>query len=303
MNGRQFPQLSILDIPIDPVVARRLPHGLAEYYAALPVGEDRGRLTVAMAHPGDHKPIAVLESLLGARIVPVQAAAHEIRAAIDNVWRNETRGGSQVLCCNSVLPLAKLFADSLDAELMTVGEADALAVARHGDFLLTVALPGNLDHMAQGVRTVPGALLFTEEHPRSIRRILLVLRGHSPDEQALRFVLPLARDLDATVTLLGIGDNASSRLVGSLVSGGRRGQNLFDCVDLLRRANLAGSLKLREGEPGLQIALELAEGCYDLLVIAAEAHGDAVSGILAALPASQWLPVLILKPALNGMRG
>ena len=115
-------------------------------------------------------------------------------------------------------------------------------------------------------------------------------------------MLPLARDLDATVTLLGIGDNASSRLVGSLVSGGRRGQNLFDCVDLLRRAKLAGSLKLREGEPGSQIALELAEGCYDLLVIAAEAHGDAVSGILAALPASQWLPVLILKPALNGMR-
>lgn len=300
MNSKPFPRLSIPDIAIDPVIARRLPHGLADYYAALPVGEDRGKLTVAMARPGDDKPIALLESLLGARIVPVQAAAHEIRTAINLVWQNENNSSAQILCCNATVPLAKRFADSLDANLMIVGEAEAQTVAQHGDFILTVTGSGDVDFMARWVRSVPGVLLFADETTRQVRHILLVLRGHVPDEQALRFVLPLAHACDASITLLGIDDEADSNLIGLLLSGGQTGQHLFECVGLIRQAGLAGSLKLREGDPGAQIALELRDGSYDLLVIAAETHGDAVSQILAALPTPQAMPILILKPALNG---
>jgi nucleotide-binding universal stress UspA family protein len=299
MAGRRYPLLSIRDIPIDPAVARRLPRGLAEYYAALPVGEDRGRLTVAMALPEDSKPVALLESLLRTPIVPVQTATHEVRAAIRHVWRNECDAGSQILCCNGIPPLAQSFAASLGAELMPAGEGDPLAAARRGDFLLTVTAPDDPVRMARRVREAPGALLFTGEAERPIRQIVVVLRGHAPDEQALRFVLPLARAHGAAITLVGIDECAGAGLDGWLLPGGRAGEGFFACADLLYQAGLAGSLKLREGEPAAQIAQELAGSNCDLLVMAAEAHGDAVSALLSALQATT-PPVLILKPGLNG---
>lgn len=302
MTSRHFPLLSIEDIPIDPEAARRLPRGLAEYYAALPVGEDRGRLTVAMARPGDRKPIALLEDLLRTPIVPVQAAAHEVRAAIKHVWRNEDDAQAQILCCNGIPPLARLLAASLNAELMAVDDGDALTAARHGHFLLTVTTYDDPDRMARWVRAVPGALLFAGEADRPVRRIVIVLRGHSPDEQAVRFVLPLARAHGAAVTLMGIGNGVGGSLAGWLLPGERTREQFFACADLLRRAGLTGSLKLREGEPAAQIAQELAQTPCDLLVMAAEAHGDAVSALLFALQSMLPLPVLILKPGLNGQK-
>jgi nucleotide-binding universal stress UspA family protein len=300
MAGRRYPLLSIRDIPIDPAVARRLPRGLAEYYAALPVGEDRGRLTVAMALPEDSKPVALLESLLRTPIVPVQTATHEVRAAIRHVWRNECDAGSRILCCDGIPPLARLFAASLGAELVSAGDADPLVAALRGGFLLTVTAPGDPARMARWVRAAPGALLFAGEVDRPIRRIVVVLRGHSPDEQALRFVLPLARVCGAAITLIGIGDDAGVGLAGWLLPGERTREQFFACADLLYQAGLAGSLKLREGEPAAQIAQELAGSNCDLLVMAAEAHGDAVSALLSALQATPPPPVLILKPGLDG---
>jgi nucleotide-binding universal stress UspA family protein len=298
MRSRQFPHLSILDIPIDPAVARQLPRGLAEYYVALPVGRDQERLTVAMARPCDRKPIALLESLLGTAIVPVQAAAPEVRAAIKQVWQEEEATPAQILCCDGIPALAERFAASLHAELVTMHDGDALAAAQHGNFLLTVTPPGSPDNMARWVRTVPGALLFTDNGERPVRQVLVVLRGHSPDEQALRFVLPLAQEQRAAITLLGIGDNANSRLTRWLLPGEQIREQVYACATLLRQAGLNGSLKLREGEPASRIALELADTAYDLLVMAAEAHGDAVSVLLSALQAAP-PPILILKPELN----
>jgi nucleotide-binding universal stress UspA family protein len=299
MAGRRYPLLSIRDIPIDPAVARRLPRGLAEYYTALPVGEDRGRLTVAMALPEDSKPVALLESLLRTPIVPVQTATHEVRAAIRHVWQNDNDAGSRILCCGGVPPLARLFAASLGAELVPAGDADPLAAALRGGLLLTVTAPGDPVHMARWVRAAPGALLFAGETERPIQRIVVVLRGHAPDEQALRFVLPLARVCGAAITLIGIGDGAGAGLAGWLLPGARAREQFFACADLLYQTGLAGSLKLREGEPAAQIAQELAGSNCDLLVMAAEAHGDAVSALLPALR-STTPPVLILKPGLNG---
>jgi hypothetical protein len=58
-------------------------------------------------------------------------------------------------------------------------------------------------------------------------------------------------------------------------------------------------LKLRQGEPEVEIAGEVAQGSYDLVTIAAEAHGDFVQRVLVQidrLAASGQQPVLVIKP-------
>jgi hypothetical protein len=70
----------------------------------------------------------------------------------------------------------------------------------------------------------------------------------------------------------------------------------------LNEAGVRGYLKLRQGSPDRQIADEVAEGVYDLIAIAAEAHGDFVQQVLAevehrALHVGR--PVLIVKPTFH----
>lgn len=295
-------------MPIDLPVARQLPRGLADYYAALPIGEDRGQLTVAMAQPGDPKSIGVLRSLLGTGIVPVQAGATDIRAAIRRVWENEGFGGTQILCCSGIPPLARLFAGSLGAELVTLdANSDALLVAGRGNYRLTVTAPGCPEHMSRWVLAVPGAVLFATDEPHEVRRVLVVLRGHAPDEQALEAVLPLARHCAASITLLAIDERAALGrglgLAGWLSPYAASGGHLHACAQRLCQTGVSGSLRLREGDPAAQIAAEVADGGYDLLAVAAEAHGEAINQILAATMPDHQVPVLVLKPALNGGKG
>jgi hypothetical protein len=304
MNGKQYPQLSLPNMPIDLPVARQLPRGLADYYAALPIGEDRGRLTVAMAQPGDPKSNGVLRNLLGSGIVPVQAGAPDIRAAICRVWQNESAAGAQVLCCGAIPPLAQLFAESLSADLVTLeASVDALAVAGRGNYRLTVTAPGSPAHMARWVLAVPGALLFAADEPHEVRRILVVLRGHAPDQQALEVVLPLARHCRASITLLAIDECGSGGLTRWLAPHGATRSHLHACAQRLCQVGISGSLRLREGDPAAQVAAEVAGGDYDLLAVAAEAHGVAINHILAATLPNHQVPVLVLKPALNGGKG
>jgi nucleotide-binding universal stress UspA family protein len=71
------------------------------------------------------------------------------------------------------------------------------------------------------------------------------------------------------------------------------------CLSDLNKANVQVSLRLRQGNPVEQIVTELAQGDYDLLVIAAEARGDFVLNVLSRIDAAGVLPtqpMLIIKP-------
>lgn len=63
-------------------VARLLPQDVARQYRAVPVAQEDGRLTVAMAEP--HRPDLVerLAALLGQPIFPVLTTAEEIDVAL-----------------------------------------------------------------------------------------------------------------------------------------------------------------------------------------------------------------------------
>lgn len=80
-----IPYMALLSEAPRPEVARLLPYDVARRYRAIPVAQEDGRLTVAMAEP--HRPdlVATLTALLGLPIFPVLSAAEEIDIALDRL--------------------------------------------------------------------------------------------------------------------------------------------------------------------------------------------------------------------------
>jgi hypothetical protein len=324
MPGNHYPHLSLNNVSLDQELARRLPRGLAYYYLAMPLGRDGDRLSLVMAHPDDRKAIAVLGSVLGVRIVPVQGAASEIRAALDRLWSDDTPPsvprillwGASPEESGSVSPLVGLIARVLSAQITYLDASvsnleTALTIAREGGYVLTVIDVPEGSSLPHVVCETSTPLLLVHGGCLALEHILLVLRGHAPDESTLDWIIPLARATQATVTLLALAPEPlpfhtrESRMFQGLAlllfpdSG--LGEHVFTCARRLNEAGVQGYLKLRQGHSERQIADEMAEGSYDLIAIAAEAHGDFVQQVLSEVegraPHSN-RPVLVIKPTI-----
>src|SRR5215475_11955268 len=104
MGSADYPFLSLKWVTVDPSVARRLPRRLAYYYLALPIAHDDDDITVVMAYPDNPNVVTVLQSSLGAHIVPVRGSALEIKSTLDLMWSAFTEpvesevGAARILC-------------------------------------------------------------------------------------------------------------------------------------------------------------------------------------------------------------
>ncbi|HVO71875.1 MAG TPA: hypothetical protein VMT24_17625, partial [Aggregatilineaceae bacterium] len=94
-----YPFLSLSRVTVDPATARQLPRRLAYYYLALPLARDDDQLTLVMAHPDNQAAVAVLQAVLGERIVPIQGSARELRAALDTVWSGAAESEALHILC------------------------------------------------------------------------------------------------------------------------------------------------------------------------------------------------------------
>jgi nucleotide-binding universal stress UspA family protein len=296
-----YPYLSLSRISIDPALARKLPRRLAYYYQALPLARDDDQLALVMAHPENQDAIAVLQAIMGERIVPVMGSSDEIKAALHTIW----------LCWGESAQapaVAEVVARALDAELTCLdatqsGLDTVLTVAHEGQYNLTVIDAPQGEPLARVLRQSSTPVLLVRGALLTLRRILLVLRGHSPDESVLDWVVPLAHMGQAAVTLLtvapttvrGIQRRAPQSLAGFLSAENEPGKHVMACARRLTEAGIPGQLKLRQGESEREIAGEVGQGHYDLVTIAAEAHGDFVQRVLNRLGGSRQ-PVLVIKP-------
>jgi nucleotide-binding universal stress UspA family protein len=315
------PYVSLKSISTDRTLVCQLPRGLAYYYLALPLAADEDGISVAMAHPEDRTALGVLESVLGQRIVPVQGDADELRAALDTTWEDSPvfdspgilfwgKSGTRPHLGDLMATILASPITWLDADQNNL--ATALEVARAGRYRLTVVEAGGVDHQLSCLlRESATPILIAPDEPMTLRRILLVLRGHSPDESALEWIIPLARATSATVTLLAVAPpfplpfhTRETRMLQGLPvllsPDSMVGEHIFECAKKLNEAGLRGTLRLRQGHPDCQIADEIAQEDYDLIVIAAEANGLFVQRVLQEVE-SRPLPrshhVLVIKPA------
>jgi nucleotide-binding universal stress UspA family protein len=317
-----YPYLSLSRISIDPTLARKLPRRLAYYYLALPLARDDDQLTLIMAHPENQAAIAVLQAVLGERIVPVQGSGEEIKATLNLIWSGETdSAASRILCwgasperVSQTMAVAEVVAQAFSAQTTYLDASQSsletvLTVAREGQYSLTVIDAPEGEPLSRVLRQSSTPVLLVRGALLPLRRILLVLRGHSPDESVLDWVVPLAQVGQAAVTLLTVVPLATRGLqhraqmphglAGYLSSEDEPGKHVMDCARRLTESGIQGQLKLRQGKPEVEIAGEVAQGGYDLVTIAAEAHGDFVQRVLVQidqLATASQQPVLVIKP-------
>jgi nucleotide-binding universal stress UspA family protein len=299
--------LSLDNLVANPRLARRFPAEFARRFHAVPVAEQDGQVTVAMADPDDQEARAAVLAVLGLASCVVRVDPVTIDALIGAVWNGHDPQRLRMLICTYPRPVAGAFADyahqlgdllgaRLD-RLDTLAELRALrteAGAAQYDLVLFDTARHPLLHrlLAQrverpaadrprepGEQAVPFAALVAGRPCWPIDRILLIVWGDDADEAAIDWMLRLARASGGTVTALAVVPQVPAmygRPAGMvqglpmlLTTSTPMGRRMRQTARHLVGWEIPGTLRLRQGSPDWQIRRELVEGDYDLVVLAA----------------------------------
>jgi hypothetical protein len=317
-----IPFVSLKHIEIDPELVCQLPRKLAYYHLALPLAMDNKQITVALAHTGNPSTLEMLSRFLGAEIVPVHATAIEIKAALDSVWKNIKYPQSNIMTWGTTPQHAQqahqtgdemgvLFKATVN-ELQGEDVDSMLLLTQQDDYMLTVVSAPTAEPLIPFIRTAgtPVLLLLGDSaasQTNAFGRILLSLRGHSPDLSALELAIPLAKQHQAEMTVLAVTGvpksdrsalNRFSHSLAALLDPEQEpAQHLTECTNRLVSVGINGYLKLCQGDPIEQIVTEYAKGQYGLLMITSEAYGDFVQQVITNLQAQgQRAAVLVIRP-------
>lgn len=296
--------LTLNDLTVNPRLARRLSPAVAWRYHALPVAEENGEITVAMADPDDVVALDAITTALGTPPCVVGGDPMAIDALLAEVWPEELQRSLCFLVCAPADPSAErvvTFARALGAllgahvsyfDLATEadinGDVWADKVTQGGYDLVIWKEPGrSLGHrLISGpayckiVEKIPSSLLVTRRPCWPLRRLLLVVQGEDINDVALEWVVRLARPSGADVTALAIVPPVPAmyerfaRMRGGLdallstdtVLGRQMRRVARQLVDW----EVEATLRLREGVPGREIHREITQGDYDLVVLAAQ---------------------------------
>ncbi len=295
--------LALDELPTDPRLARRLPAELACRFHALPVAEENGYITVAMADPDDTEAREAIVTALGPKSCVVQGDRQTIEALLAGIWGDEINHSLHLCTCGFPHPIAAEVADYAQAiggllgarvsHLTTIGEMDAL-IAENRCTEHDLVIFEKPDHpmirrllsrpMADREPTsqrspVPFALLIAQRPRWPLRRVLLVFQGEDTDDAAVDWALRLAQQGVSSVTILAVVPPVPAMYSGQarmdqglpalLTTNTALGRQMRRVARHLSDWEVEGILRLRQGPPEWQIRRELAEKDYDLVAVAA----------------------------------
>jgi nucleotide-binding universal stress UspA family protein len=314
-------------------LARCLPFDLAWRYRALPLAEDHGRVTVAVADPDDAQARDAIRAALGPDSCVVRADPMAIDALLAEVWGDMARCRTTLRVCacpesltDELWGYAAALADLLGGQLnraITPGEVSTLTRDQIGDCDLVVV--GNGSHslirhvlslpLAEAAATCDGSpasfgVLAAQQPRLPLQRILLLLCGGASDAAAVDWALRLAGPSGAAVTVLAVVPSVQAMYRGlsrmehslrSLLSTETAlGRQMREAAQRLVECGVRSTLRLRQGGPEQQISLEMAEGDYQLAIMATrpcqwwlrQLKGDPICLLLKW---ASW-PVLFVEP-------
>ena len=313
-------------------LARCLPFDLAWRYRALPLAEDHGRVTVAVADPDDAQARDAIRAALGPDSCVVRADPMAIDALLAEVWGDMARCRAPLRVCacpesltDELWCYAAALADLLGGQLnraITSGEVTTLTRDQIGDCDLVIV--GNGSHsLIHRVLSLPVAdaaacdgspasfgVLAAQQPRLPLERILLLLCGGASDAAAVDWALRLAGPSGAAVTVLAVVPSVQAMYHGlsrmehslrSLLSTETAlGRQMRDAARRLVECGVRSTLRLRQGGPEQQISLEMAEGDYQLAIMATrpcqwwlrQLKGDPICSLLRW---ASW-PVLFVEP-------
>lgn len=233
--------LSLDRLAADPRLARRFPLDLARRFHALPVAEQDGCVTVAMADPEDQAARAAIQTALGPASCLVRMEPSVVDTMIEAAWNTVDQDPLKMLVFASspeydkLMHYAQEIAGLLQADL---GQADLIqqdisssnrtkegqAKSASGSskpinlflfdstdhpalhrLLVEPGVNGKRERLpAQAPRPHLRAALIAQQPRWPIRRILLIISGEEADEAALDWTLRVAQASHSAVTALAV---------------------------------------------------------------------------------------------------
>jgi hypothetical protein len=303
-----------LDNPtLNPALARRLPSNLAFQYHTLPVAEDKGIITVAMADPDDAAAREAIAAALGAHSYVVRGAPERIDALLAEIWPEMTRPALHWLVCapaGGAQAYIEYIGGLLDSrpDYLAIGE-DLVGQAKHGCELILLWEPDL--HLIEQVLSNTGdascPALLAVRRPRSpLKKVLLIVSGEASEDISVHWTIRLARPSGAAVTVLAIAPAAPGVDRGTtclehgmpalLATDTALGRQMRRVARRLLNWEIGGRLRLREGPLDRQVQLEVAAEDYDMIVAAAEPDDSGLPGeMIGSLLWRADRPVLVTR--------
>lgn len=307
-------QLDLNSVTIDVPLAQRVPYALSRYYLALPLGQDSGSVSVAMAYPENVKARQVLSCLLQAQVVPVFTPAERLLPVLERIYCPENQEHHAILAwyeqpewATPVTTAVALLSDTrhisattYSSDEMSLDEVLSLTTtSRYELVVLPAPAPTRLSTILNRA-AIP--LFFVRGEQPTIRRVLVVMRGFASDERALDWLKPFAWQQQATLTLMPLVNDSGSQWHPYHHHDSPAGQQLERCLQRLQSEGINVNLKYRFGNAVEQVVDEVSGDNYDLLVLAAEAEGTFVGEVMMAVDQHKAhcnRPIFVLKPPIG----
>jgi nucleotide-binding universal stress UspA family protein len=189
-----------------------------------------------------------------------------------------------------------------------LGECDLVVLGKGSRPLLRRLLAGRGVDAQQDHASF--AVLAARNPCLPLARVLLLLCGENADQAAVNWTLRLACPSAAEVTVLAVVPSVQAMYHGLarmqqnlrsvLSTDTALGRQMRETAQRLVEAGVSSSLRLRQGPPEQEICREMAEGDYDLAIIATrpcrwwlrQLKGDPICSLL------RWVdrPVLFVEP-------
>jgi nucleotide-binding universal stress UspA family protein len=294
--------LTLDELTADPKLARRLPPDLAWRCHALPLAEDNGRVTVAMADPEDTEAREAVVAALGPKSCVVKGPSSAIDARLAEIWGEEARRPLKLTVCDFPEPLPHEWWNYIQAlGALLDSQLDCISTAKEMNALIKEGVRANCDLVIFGkschspIRrllsrssvngapalqqsAVPFAILVAQRPRWPLQRILLAICGDSVDDAAMDWALRLARPSTAAVTVLAVVPpvptmyhglaRMEQSMAALLTTDTALGRQMHHVARRLAECNVDGTLRLRQGAPDQEICREVVEGNHDLVVMA-----------------------------------
>jgi nucleotide-binding universal stress UspA family protein len=331
---RMSQRLQIDGIPLDTILAKKLPPRLAFSYHMLPLALENNRVTVAMADPENKFAVEAVGSALGATPYIVKSDQSWIDKLLFDLWPNYQDNDLHLLICSiTERPLiafreySKYICNLImipDGNIDTLHGIEKVCINTLEESIDDIDLlileettkPGprksslQIPKVQKVIKKYKPSVLLVREPQWPLEKILIVLGCENRDHVALDWIVKLAIPCHAEVTMLAVippvprmyqGLPGMSVEIPQILTGkSALGKHLECLVGRLEVHGVDVILKILEGDSKWVICQEVIEGDYDLIAVAAEPDDwlkrVILRGVVDPVLGSAKRPIYIARP-------
>ena len=334
MTVQIHPFIHLDHVEIIPRLMKKLPLDIAQKYQALPVGNEAGRITIAMAHPEEPTARYILSNIFGRKVFFVHADPAQIKKCL-NVYSSNSSAdrlkslvfvdGHETPDQLGFLKYIKKYlkADWAARELTSGGFQHAKSIIRQisdspPDLLIFFLSKANTFNWLKIHKTInkcikisPACLLVPTKPAYPFQQLLLGVEDKKfAPPSFFPWLKAFTAGTDAQVNILpflpqipvGYGNFIQYNLAELTISPDPLGEKLRQIASFLSDNQIQGAFHLKEGNPASQLGAASRAIKPELIILSSNIlhsnwSGSDISGTLFHCLASS---ILYINPKLKG---